>query len=433
MSRGRGTRPSRDQGNSAAKRTYWLCHFLRWLPLGVVMPVLALLPTERGLSTGQLGVLLGTYAAVTAVLELPTGSLADTMGYRPVLIAAAILETAWYLGFLLADTFGQFLAAVVCGGVGRALASGPLEAWFVDAAYQHDPRVDVRPAIGGALFLTNIAVLVGASFTAALPLLTDRADQATLSASALPFAAAAVAGVVNIAAIFVLMSRRSGQRDTVGSWARLRGAPALAVSSARLSVRVGPIRLLLIAGAAVGTGIGSVETFWQPHLAEMLPSSSAATTTFGLMTVASTVIGSLASLTAAKLPTRAACHAAAICTGLVALIGVAIAGLALAPTLPLTIAAFLAVYLFLELRAPLAQTLLHHAAPAGQRASVLSAYSMSTNSGAVFGAVALGAIADLSGIPAAWLIAGGIGICASPVYLRLRKHSEGLAPLGRVS
>lgn len=35
------------------------CHFLRWLPVGLALPVLALLPFDRGLSLGQIGVLFG--------------------------------------------------------------------------------------------------------------------------------------------------------------------------------------------------------------------------------------------------------------------------------------------------------------------------------------------------------------------------------------
>jgi predicted MFS family arabinose efflux permease len=94
--------------------------------------------------------------------------------------------------------------------------------------------------------------------------------------------------------------------------------------------------------------------------------------------------------------------------------------MAIAPTVRLAAACFVGIYFFLELRAPLAQTLLHQACPPGRRASVLSAYSMSTNAGAVVGSLGLGTILGRHGVPVIWLVAAAAIALASVAYLRLR-------------
>lgn len=405
------------------KHRYWLCHFVRSLPFGLVLPVFALLPVDRGLTVAEVGLVLGAFAASTAVLELPTGNLADVFGARGVLVAAGVLEAGSFCGFVLADTFEHFVAAAVLAGIGRALASGPLEAWYVNAVRAQEAQADVRPDVGVAMFLTNIAVLVGSVGAAGLGVVAPLGVGSFGHASALPFTAAAVASLLHVATIALLVHNR--QESDAGSWsAGWSSLPRLALAAVRESLQAGPTRLLLLTGLSIGIGIGAVETFWQPHLATMIGSSRDATTTFGLVVAASTVVGAIGSLASARLPRVSLGATARLCTGVLALLGVAILALAAAPSLGTAIGAFLLVYLFLELRAPLSQSLLHHSVPPNLRASMLSAYSMSTSLGAVMAGAGLGQVAGAYGIPAAWLVGGAIVISASPAYLRLHRRLQ---------
>ncbi|WP_018216082.1 MFS transporter [Salinispora vitiensis] len=147
--------------------------------------------------------------------------------------------------------------------------------------------------------------------------------------------------------------------------AELKYLPGVVRESVLRLVRPGNLRLILVTGLAIGVGIGAVEAFWQPALAALLPDPSAATT-----------------------------------------FAVAVGG-------------FLFIYLCLELRAPLSQTLLHSASPTGRRASILSTYSMSTSTGAVIASVGLGAVVDRIGVTAVWLCAAAVVAGASVAYLRL--------------
>ncbi|MEI2642629.1 MAG: MFS transporter [Candidatus Nanopelagicales bacterium] len=65
---------------------------LRWVPAGLVIPVLVLMLGARGLSLAQTGQMMALYSVVTLSLELPTGGLADAWGRRPVIVASAVLQ-----------------------------------------------------------------------------------------------------------------------------------------------------------------------------------------------------------------------------------------------------------------------------------------------------------------------------------------------------
>ena len=56
---------------------------LRWLPVGLMIPVSVLLMLERGLSLAQAGSVAAIQGITVMILELPTGGLTDALGRRP--------------------------------------------------------------------------------------------------------------------------------------------------------------------------------------------------------------------------------------------------------------------------------------------------------------------------------------------------------------
>jgi len=84
------------------RRAFVLLTALRWLPVGFTTPLLVLLPLSRGLTLGQVGITIACGAATAALLELPTGGLADAVGRRPVLGASSLLGLAVFASMLVA-------------------------------------------------------------------------------------------------------------------------------------------------------------------------------------------------------------------------------------------------------------------------------------------------------------------------------------------
>ncbi len=75
----------------SARRRYLLLTSLRWLPVGLMIPISVLVPLSRGLSLTEIGLVFAAQGLVVLALELPTGGLSDSLGRRPVLLLASVV------------------------------------------------------------------------------------------------------------------------------------------------------------------------------------------------------------------------------------------------------------------------------------------------------------------------------------------------------
>jgi MFS family permease len=92
------------------RRRFVVLTFLRWFPIGLVLPVLVLMPRARGISLPTVGALFAAYGATTLLLELPSGSLSDVVGRRAVLLASGVLTTLGMAVFAFGQTVWVLLA-----------------------------------------------------------------------------------------------------------------------------------------------------------------------------------------------------------------------------------------------------------------------------------------------------------------------------------
>lgn len=109
------------------------------------------------------------YGVTVALLDLPTGNLADTVGRkRTALIGAAVGILARAV-LLLSFSLPGFLAYAVLWGVTRALNSGTLDAWFVEALRDLDPEIDLQPSLARVNTAELLALGGGSLLGAGLP------------------------------------------------------------------------------------------------------------------------------------------------------------------------------------------------------------------------------------------------------------------------
>src|SRR5918999_4566081 len=92
-------------------RHFIVLRALRWVPIGLVLPFLVITPEARGLSLGAIGVVFAVHSAVTMLLEVPSGALADSVGRRRVMLAGAALTALSLLVFALAHSIVVFMAS----------------------------------------------------------------------------------------------------------------------------------------------------------------------------------------------------------------------------------------------------------------------------------------------------------------------------------
>ncbi len=369
----------------AYARRYAALTGLRWFAVGLVVPVLVLLMQARGLSLAQVGQLMALYGATVVVLELPTGGLADSMGRRPVLAVSSLLSAAGSLVLALADSWWALVGAVVLLGTGRALGSGPLEAWYVDSVRGPDPDADISTGISHAQAVEAVALGVGALVGGALPALAHAwwsgpgSAPGSLIALSVPFLASAIMLLVHAVAVVVVVDEPDpiGGRDAGGP-APAEGARSLAAwwATVRSGVRVvgdsGDLRRLI--------GYGALGAVLAPRIAGRLRSQVSAVVVLG--------VGA---------------------APLVLLIGV--------PLLGVAGAAFVALYFVLGATGPLLAGLLHDRIDSAHRSTVLSVESLAMQLGGISTSLLLGGLVTATGILAGYVLSA-LAFLVGAVLLR---------------
>ena len=396
-------------------RAFLICHALRWMPTGFMLPILVLVPTERGVALPTVGLMFAAYGLTTALLELPTGGLADTVGRRPVMLLATIADT----GLLLALAFGasawHFLAAAVLGGVGRALLSGPLESWYVDTVRAVDPMVPLRPGLAKAGFVEGVALALGALLSAVLPTVGAGLPlDGPVSQLTLPAYGGLAAEAASFVAVFVFVRERRPRR---GGWRiTVRAVPEVVAAGVRTAAGGRNLRRLFGSFVLVAIAYVGVEVLWQPRFTDLLGSASRATRTFGYVVVAMSLGAAAGAWLAGRLPGGIAQRAGRVAAVATLLAAAMLVALATASSFVPAAAAFVGVYVFGALGGVAEAELLHERVPADRRATMVSVQSLTHQVGNVIAGVVLTRVAAAAGIPAAWLV-GAVMLAASAILL----------------
>lgn len=414
-------------GVRSATRRYVGLTALHWLPVGLSAPVTVLLASARGLSPADIGVVVAVYSVVVLVLELPTGGLADALGHRPVLVLAGLLTTAGLLLLAVADSTALFALAWALQGVGRALDSGPLEAWYVDAVHAADADADVTPGLSRAGAADGAGLCLGAVLGGLLPLLADGTGDAVL---ALPVLLAATLSLVSVAAVAVLVvpvgtPRGPGVRALR---AGVRAVPAVVRDTARLVSRDRVLRRVLAVSLLVGAVLTTLELLGPLHVAELTGSRTEGAAVFGVVMAVSYAAAGLGALLAPAARRLARGSVAGATTGLAVLGSLAVAAVAVAG--PLALAGLFASFYATNAAAwPLWKQLLHGQVGAGSRATTLSASSLALQVGALGGSLLGTRLAEAAGTGAGFLAAAAALLAVGLVSVGLRpRHSTAPAP-----
>ena len=156
---------------AALERRFVLLTALRWLPVGLLIPISVLYALDRGLGIAELGLAASIQGIVVLILELPSGGLADSWGRRPVLIAASSVSLIAVVTLSFAQSFPAFVAVYALQGVFRALDSGALEAWFADAAIASGSRATVDKGLAAAGAAIGIGIGGGAILSSGITLI----------------------------------------------------------------------------------------------------------------------------------------------------------------------------------------------------------------------------------------------------------------------
>ncbi len=396
-------------------RRYVVLTALHWFPVGLTVPVMVLLAQVRGLTLGEIGFMFAVFGILGALLELPTGGLADALGRRPVLLAAAVLHVLSCLAFAVAQELPGFLVAVVLMAVGRTLFSGPLEAWYVDAVHVVDAGADVAPGLSRGSAADGGGLAIGAVIGGALPALLG-------GSLAAPFYVAAVLDGMYVLALLRLLTETRPPREGTLRAELAKGARAVpqTVSGAvRLGVTDGPMRLVLLITAVGGVAIVAFELLGPLRFAELAGGPEEGAAVLGTVQAVAFGVAAGGALLAPSLrrllrgSTRAACAALAV---------VGAAGVAAFSSADLVVvaAAVLTAYYFSHAAQwPLLSTVLHSRVTSAQRATAVSAMTLAMTLGGTLANVVL------PHLPRPFLFVGGLVLLSALLCLRLPASLRG--------
>ena len=377
------------------------------------MPVLVLLLRDRGLTIGQIGVVVAAQGFVVMLFELPTGALADVHGRRIVLLAAACFDIASLSLLVVADTVPLLVAVFALQGVYRALESGPLDAWYVDAALAVEPDADIEGAIGVAGAVVGAALATG---TVAGSGLVAWDPIAGVNPLVVPLLVALVLRGVEIASI----SRLMVEPHRPQAQASARSTVAVVGDSVRMVRRSHVLAALIAIELLWGIGMVTFEIFTPLRLEAVLGDADSAAALLGPVTAIAWLAAAGAAAAAPALARRTGAPFAGAAMRVAQ--GLAVAGIALAAGPAGVIVAYLATMAIHGAANPVHQGLLHRAiSDPGRRATMLSVNSLTGQLGGAAGAIALGLLADATSLRVSILTGAAILALAAPLYLVARQ------------
>jgi predicted MFS family arabinose efflux permease len=396
----------------SALRRYLLLNGLRWLPVGLLIPIFVLVPLSRGLSLTEIGLVFAVQGIVVLVLELPTGGLSDALGRRPVLLLAGVVALLSMSLFTVADTAAMFVAAMVLQGIYRALDSGPLEAWFVDATLAADPRAEIEHGLGRGSAVLSVAIAVGALLSGAL---VAAHPIPSIDPLLLPMLVALALHAMHLAAVALLMTEVPRARDRRAVAGSVRAVPAVIRDGLRLLRSSRILLCIVLVEAFWGFSMVTFESLFPIRLSEMVGGTDAAAAIMGPVGSAAWFASAAGAAGIVTLSRRIGVARSAAALRVVQGATIVAMGLIAGPVG--VIAAYLGCYIAHGASNPMHTTLLHRQVEGSHRTTVLSMNSMVAQPAGSLGAIVLAALADGTSVSTAMVVGGIICAIATPLYI----------------
>ena len=376
---------------------------------GIVAPILPLLVKSFGLTTAMVGIAVSAFALARVFSNIPAGMLTRVRGARDVLVLGAIFSAVGNLLVGLVPTYEGIVAFRFVAGIGSAM--------YITAAVVFVAEVSTPRNRGRLMTIYQASFLLGLTLGPSVGGVT-----ASLFGLFAPFYVVAVvsvgAAVWANTKIPARIARAPADEGAVGAWPGDSGEggarpPSVFLNRGFIAVNLIAMAVFLTRGAALFTlfPLLGAERFaldaGQLGLLFTVPAAA--------NLVCQPFVGALADRLGRK-------------TLITPTVGFFIASLLLAavsPVLGLFAVALVVYGVAQAVEAPTANSYVADLAPPRQRAVALGLYRTVADVGLVAGAPAMGAVADLWGIPWALTLNAGLLLIPGVLFAVLAVETAG--------
>ncbi len=409
------------KNHSQLLKIYSLNQGMHWFALGTIIPVLILVQLDRGFNLAEIGIAMAVMSVTVLSLELPTGGLADAVGRKRVYMISVIFSLAGYILILFASLFWHLVIIAIFLGIGRALSSGTIDAWFID---EHkllgggDEQLQKDLARAGTVIP---AALGGGTLTGGFmpDLLGSWMNLHT------PFGIYGP-NIILIVILYFLqllltrilinedISQRAGKISD-----SFRQFPGIIATAVKFGLGHRNTLAILLATAALGVGLSGLEQLWQPRIREISPDTGI--WVMGLLATGyflAAALGNALSTPLVKIFKSRYKH-------ILFLFRFVMGILYLTLSFRFSLGGFAPFYLLVFLAHGMTEspemTLFNRDIPGDKRSTLLSLNSLFLQAGGALGSLTVGQMAHRLSIPAAWWVTGGILTLSAAFYLLIRE------------
>lgn len=410
---------------AVAKRRYVLINILTWLPIGAQLAIAVLLMNARGLDVTDIGALFAVHGLAVAVLELPTGGLADVVGRRPVLLAGAGFALLGAVIGVFATVFWQFLIHVLLKALARALLSGPAEAWYVDIVHATDPSAPLRDGLAAGQCAGAAAIAGGAVLGGLVPLILPTTWFISPIVVPMSISVLLYGGLLVLSARLLVEPPRPRPRPSLSMI--LRDVPLTIARCAGLTRHDLVLTRVLLPAASIGVGLNAIELLSPNWFKDAAGGGPGADSAYGLASAVS--FGAVAVGAACTRWAVRVVRPWVVAVSSIIVSGVSITAFSLVngssgfSALALALALYVMTYLAMGTVGPVRSELTHQRVSSAERASVVSIDSLLLQIGGGISGLVLPLVIHRWHLGAAWLVAGTVLALSSLFLVRIGQPS----------
>jgi len=379
--------------------------------IGLFGPVMVLFCLHKGMNLYQVGLFFGVYFLAITCFELPSGAWADKFGRLKVFYWAKLLDCLNFALLIWFDAIVAIILASFIGGIGRALGSGVLEAWYVESLKRQQRQSEIGHQLSSTHAWSLVGMAIGALTGAGLVQFFGNSLNVDN-----PYLPTLIMALTLHA--FILLSTpyfyHEGESET---------PPVEAVNSDTGRIRETlvtcwshPIlKIVLLLQLVFGILLTSTQTYWQPVLKTMLKVDTNILI-FGLVSALFFIFAAVAANIVKKKLNKSENKLDSILFLLFSVSSSLLILMALSHSVVGYITLYVSFGFFIFTIKPLLAIIMHQHICDRFRATSLSLLSLMFNLGGLLVGLLFSLIADKLGIDVLWWLMGMLGLLTSFLF-----------------